>query len=113
MTATALLTVDKRKDVLLVPNAVLRFTPPSTQPKDHSSSGSLLSSIMPHPPRPESAPRDDANAKSKDQQVWNLRDGQLTAISITKGLTDGEATEVTSGALEPGMEVITDVATPK
>jgi HlyD family secretion protein len=113
MTAAALLTVDKRENALLIPNAALRFTPPQTQPKEKSGGGSLLFSILPHPPRPESAPREEPNAKSKDQQVWVLREGQLTAIPITKGLSDGKMTEVTSGALEPGMELVTDIATAK
>ena len=113
MTATALLTVNKRENALLIPNAALRFTPPQTQPKDKSGGGSLLFSILPHPPRPDSTPREDPNAKNKDQQVWILRDGQLTAIPITKGLTDGKMTEVTNGALEAGMELVTDMGTAK
>jgi HlyD family secretion protein len=113
MTATALITVNKRENALLVPNAALRFTPPRTQTKDKSGGGSLLFSILPHPPRPESTPREDANARNKEQQVWTLRDGQLSAITITKGLSDGKMTEVTSGALEPGMELVTDMAMAK
>ncbi len=113
MTATALLTVDKRENALLIPNAALRFTPPQTQQKGKSGGGSLLFSILPHPPQSESTPREDANAKNKDQQVWTLRDAQLTAIPITKGLTDGKMTEVTKGALEPGMELVTSMATAK
>lgn len=113
MTATALLTVNKRENVLLVPNAALRFTPPQTQRTEKSGGGSLLSAILPHPPRSESTPREDANAKNKDQQVWTLRDGQLTPIAITKGLTDGKMMEVTGGDLEPGMELVTNMVTAK
>jgi HlyD family secretion protein len=113
MTATALLTVDKRENALLVPNAALRFTPPQTQSKDKSGGSSLLFSILPHPPRPESTPREDANAKNKEQQVWTLRNGQLTSIAITKGLSDGKMTEVTSGDLEPGLELVTNMVTAK
>jgi len=113
MTATAVLTVNKRENALLIPNAALRFTPPQTQTKEKSGGGSLLFSILPHPPGQDSTPREDTNAKSKDQQVWILRDGQLTAIPITKGLSDGKMTEVASGALETGMEVVTDTATAK
>lgn len=111
MTATASVTVDKRENVLIIPNAVLRFSPPAAPAKQKSNGGgSLLGKILPHPPQPESTPREDANAKSKEQQVWTVRDGQLTGIPITKGLTDGTMTEVLSGALEPGMELVTDMA---
>ena len=113
MTATALLTVNKRENALLIPNAALRFTPPQTQTKEKSGGESLLFSILPHPPGPESTPREDTNAKNKDQQVWTLRDGQLTGIAITKGLSDGKMTEVTKGELEPGMELVTSTATAK
>jgi HlyD family secretion protein len=113
MTATALLTVNKREDALLIPNAALRFTPPQTQAKEKSGGSSLLFSILPHPPAPESTPREDTNAKKKDQQVWTLQDGQLTGIDITKGLSDGKMTEVTGGALEAGTELVTDMTVAK
>lgn len=113
MTATAQITVNKRDNALLIPNAALRFTPPKAQTEVKSGGGGVLSSILPHPPHPESTPRDETNAKSKDQQVWILRDGQLTAIPITKGLSDGKMTEVISGELEPGMELVTDMTSTK
>jgi len=111
MTATALITVNKREDVILVPNAALRFTPPETKPEEKRGGGSILNSILPHPPAMKSTPREDTNGKSKDQKVWTLQNGQLTAISITKGLSDGKMTEVTSTGLEPGTELVTDMAT--
>ncbi len=111
MTATASLTVNKRDDALLVPNAALRFTPPQTQSKQKQGGGSLLSAILPHPPRPESTPREETNTRTKDQQVWIVKDGQLAAIPFVKGLSDGRNTEVVSGAIEAGMELVTDMAT--
>ena len=113
MTATALITVNKRENALLIPNAALRFTPPKTETEEKSGGGSILSSILPHPPSNASTPREETNGKKKDQQVWTLRDGQLTAIPITKGLSDGRMTEVTSGELQPEMELVTDMATTK
>jgi HlyD family secretion protein len=109
MTATAVLTVNKREGALLIPNAALRFTPPQTQ--NEESGGSLLSKILPHPPRPKSTPRDDTKSQKKDQQVWVVREGQPKAIAITKGLTDSKWTEVTSGELQPDTELITDMVT--
>lgn len=111
MTATASLTVDKREDALLVPNIALRFAPPVVEAKSKETGGSLLGKILPHPPRLESAKRDDTAAKSKEQQVWTLRDGQLTPIMITKGVTDGKSTEVVDGALEPGTELVANMVT--
>ena len=108
MTATAQITVDKREDVVLVPNAALRFAPPKEK-SEQESGGMLLSKILPRPPRPESTPRGNPGANSKEQQVWTLKNGQLAPVTITKGLSDGKMTEVISGDVEPGMELVTDI----
>ena len=113
MTATAAITVNKRENALLVPNAALRFKPPQTQSGKKTGGSSLLFKILPHPPAPESTQRDEPGAKGKEQKVWTQRDGQLQAVTITKGLTDGKVTEVTSGELEPGTELITFAEVPK
>jgi HlyD family secretion protein len=49
-----------------------------------------------------------AGRRPKEQRVWTLRDGQLAAITVTKGLSDGVRTEVVAGQLEPGMALVTD-----
>ena len=108
MTATAVITVNKKDNVLLVPNTALRFTPPATEPTGKPRGGGLLSAMLPRPPQPESTVRDDGNGKSREQRVWTLRNGQLTAIPITKGATDGTMTEVVSGAIQSGVELVTD-----
>lgn len=113
MTATAQIVVDKREAVVLVPNVALRFSPPAEEEKQDSGGGMLLSKIMPHPPRPSAAPRAANNVNNKAQEVWVLRGGKMTAVSITKGLSDGKMTEVVTGELEPGMELITDMTTAK
>jgi len=40
------------------------------------------------------------------QIVWTLRDGQLIAVAVITGVTDGKMTEVVSGDIEPGMELV-------
>jgi hypothetical protein len=37
-----------------------------------------------------------------------MRNGQLVAIPITTGSTDGSMTEVTSGDIEPGIALAVD-----
>jgi HlyD family secretion protein len=102
MTATAEITVQTLKDVLLVPNAALRYTPPST-PVKKSSSG-LLGAIMPHRPHP---PRTQKESGSL-QRVWTLVDGEPVAVAVTAGATDGSMTQLIDSELAPGTEVITD-----
>ncbi len=109
MTATAQITVDQRENALLVPNAALRFTPQQAQEEERSGGGGILSAILPRPPMRESTPRDKNNERSREQQVWVLRDGQLTAVNILRGLSDGRMTEVISGEIEAGMKVVTDM----
>jgi HlyD family secretion protein len=112
MTATALITVDRRENALLIPNAALRFVPPKpkVQPK---GGGGVLNSILPRPPMQESTPREEVNLKGKDAVVHTVIDGQLKAVPITKGLSDGKMTEVTGGELREGMELVTDMAAGK
>jgi len=104
MTATAVITVNKKTDVLLVANSVLRFTPPVT-PGKQKAKGSFLDSLLPHPPGQESRQAEAAN--SKTQQVWTLRNGELASISITKGATNGIVTEIVDGAVTAGTELVT------
>jgi HlyD family secretion protein len=114
MTATALITVNKRQNAILIPNAALRFAPPQEPTvKANKGNSSLLGSIMPHPPASESIKREDLSAKKKEQLVWTVREGVLTSIPIKKGLSDGKMTEVSEGAVEAGMELVTDMVTSK
>jgi len=113
MTATAEITTANRENVLLVPNAALRFTPTTSTDSSVQQSGSIVSRLMPGPPR-ESARR--ANGKSdngSEQKVWILRDGQPASIPVTVGSTDSRLTEITGGELKPGMQVIVETAEPK
>jgi len=105
MTATATITTVEHADVLLVPNAALRYTP-STAPAAAASAGnSIVSSMMPRPPgagRQRSAGTNIAQVR----QVWVLDGGQPRALPVTPGVSDGRQTEVTSEQLQPGMAVI-------
>jgi HlyD family secretion protein len=51
---------------------------------------------------------EEPDTKSREQRVWIVRNGQLAALSFTKGLSDGLHTEVAGGSVESGMELVTD-----
>ncbi|HOW74373.1 MAG TPA: efflux RND transporter periplasmic adaptor subunit [Candidatus Competibacteraceae bacterium] len=110
MTATAEIVTTERENVLLVPNAALRFTPPPPPEAQSSGGGGLVASLLPRPPRSLVPRRQSGNARgarSAARQIWILRDGQPIAVSVTVGSSDGRLTEVTGEGLEPGLPVIT------
>jgi HlyD family secretion protein len=108
MTATANVTVQRVANVMLVPNAALRFSPPVAE-KAGQTGGSLLSRLFPRPP-PASRSRDTADAKGKQQRVYVVsRDGQPSPVSVAAGFTDGVMTEVTGGDITVGTEIVTDI----
>lgn len=111
MTATAEITTTQRENVLLAPNAALRFSPTATAaPK----SGSLLGSLMPSPPRSTSSRGErEGNGKSGQRKLWVLQDGQPLAIKVKTGATDGKMTEITGGELLAGMQIIIETVTAK
>ena len=113
MTATAVITVNKRDNVVLVPNAAMRFVPTVKESAGSSRSGGLVSMLLPRPPGMNDNKTEEPDTKKKEQQVWTMRGGQLAAISFTKGLSDGQQTEVVSGQVEPGMELVTEEASAK
>lgn len=108
MTATALITVNERKNILLVPNAAIRFVPTTKTSVGITRGRGLVGMLLPGPPRMTDSKTPEPDAKKKEQQVWTVRDGQLVALSITKGLSDGLHTEVSSGQVEAGTELVTD-----
>ena len=109
MTATASIIATERKDVLLVPNTALRFTPTAANAATAPAKKGVASSLMPRMPgnnTRKSAATGASTASAK--QVWVLRDGAAVAVAVTPGISDGHMTEITAGDLQVGMLVITD-----
>lgn len=105
MTATADITTSDKKNVLLVPNAALRFKP---QSQGAASSSGITGALTMGPPRRSGATRSVTLERGAQQQIYvKGEDGKPRAIQIITGDTDGSRTEVLSGDLKPGMEVIT------
>lgn len=105
MTAAASIVTANRENVLLVPNAALRFNPPSKTGAKQSNS--FVSGLLPRIP---GQPRKKNHAKSAavQQQVWVLEKDGPKAISVQAGVSNGKYTEITGGDLQAGMAVITE-----
>jgi HlyD family secretion protein len=110
MTATAVITVQQLTDAILIPNAALRFTPPVTQTTQRSSGGGLFGAIFRRPHGERRRP--EAN-NGGSQKVWIVRDGQLKAVPVKTGASDGKVTELRDGDLQPGEAVVTDATSTK
>ncbi|HKI50606.1 MAG TPA: efflux RND transporter periplasmic adaptor subunit, partial [Geothermobacteraceae bacterium] len=113
MTATATITVQELHDVLLAPNAALRFVPPARAENSGASEsrrgGSVLTRLFPRPRHDSRNRQANANDAKRAQQLWVLKDGNPAAIPVTTGATNGIFTEITSGGLQEGQEVIVDM----
>ena len=111
MTATAIITVEKRENVLVVPNSALRFVPTASSTPQKKQSRGLVAMLLPGPPRMEAAKTVEPDSKKKEQQVWTVRNGELAAVAVTKGLSDGLKTEVLGGSIQAGAELVTEEIT--
>jgi HlyD family secretion protein len=94
MTANVRIQVERKDDVVRVPNAALRYQPPGE--KDASPAALV------RPGRTEPT----AIAGTPARAFVVARDGTPRAVSIVVGLTDGTSFEVLEGDLRPGQPVI-------
>lgn len=107
MTATAEIVTLQKNNVLLVPNAALRFTP-STGGQE-AAKGGISGALVPSRRRRGGDNEKAATISRGAKRTVYVKgeDGQPRAIEVTTGDTNGQVTEVLSGDLKPGMEVIT------
>ncbi|MDR0291991.1 MAG: efflux RND transporter periplasmic adaptor subunit [Elusimicrobium sp.] len=81
MTANVTIITQKKENVLLAPNAALRYTPKSS------------------------------TEKYKSRGIWILQNGVPTRIDIKTGIQDDKNTEITSGGVKEGDAAITSEST--
>ena len=106
MTATADIVTSDKRNVMLVPNAALRFKPTATA---GDSGGGIAGSLTFRPRRGGGGAERTATLGRGAQQTVYVKgaDGTPQAVQITTGDTNGTMTEVLSGNLQPGAQVIT------
>lgn len=98
MTANLKFHVDRRDNVLMVPNAALRYTPDPER-------------IAPE--YRDSMPSEDSSGASRAKRepiVWVVEGGFAKPVKLSTGITDGKHTEVVEvlqGEISEGTEVIT------
>ena len=102
MTAYVSITVAERKDVLLVPNASLRFKP--SEATTQRAGGQTAGGPNGAPPK--------AKTNSFSGKVYLLEQGVLKPVSVSLGITDNRNTEIASGALKEGDQIVVGEALP-
>jgi HlyD family secretion protein len=101
MTAYVNITVAERKDVLLVPNAALRFKPANAEmqkPAANQTNTVQQSGVSPVGAKPK---RDAFTGK-----VYVLENGKPKPVSVSLGITDNRNTEITGGELKAGDQTV-------
>ena len=86
MTANVSIETESKQSVLRVPNAALRFKPATSA----------------------AIPDQKAARGPKGPGVWILENNKPKNVKITTGISDGNYTEVISGELTEGQQIITD-----
>jgi len=112
MTANARIVTLRHERVLQVPNAALRYVPPSTEEKSGKSVTSLLIAV---PKQQKSAQSSAMIASGSEQTVWKLESDRAVAVRLQVGASDGRMTEVSkirAGTLREGDRLIVDSREP-
>lgn len=107
MTAAATIVAQQAQGVLLVPNTALRFSPASGNGAPTANT-SILSTLMPRPPRTATKTAGTDRRGGGPRQIWVLQDGQPVAKPVKTGISDGRNTEISGEGLSEGMAVITE-----
>ena len=106
MTAYVTIGVQSRDDVLLVPNAALRFKPAEAV-VDKASGGDKAAEKM---PAAEAGGGKGKKRAGQGATIHVLAEGKLQPVNVRLGITDGRNTEVLGGEptslLQPGARVV-------
>ena len=102
MTATALITVAQKANVLLIPNAALRFSPKAAAGTSESVKVSF------GPPRGNTGSQTANIGRGARRQIWVLdAANKASPLTVMVGDTNGALTEVSGDGVRPGLKVIT------
>jgi len=116
MTATVDIAIVDKPDILVVPNAALRFDPVAAAAigKPDATKRTLVQSLSPGGGRRwRGTPPPKAGSADSAPKVWTLKNGEPSEIKVTTGITDGRLTEISGGNLTAGTPLIISIKPPK
>lgn len=100
MTANVRIVTDTFEDVLKVPNAAIRFRPPQSPDDKHAKSRRGDG---------DKTGRGNGRPDPSSSTIYVLKNGELQAIPIKIGASDGKMVQVTGDGVAEGMEVVTGI----
>lgn len=106
MTATATIITSDRPDVLMVPDAALRYNPPAA--REARSASLPMMGMAPRTSGRKQFPKEQSTLTAAQGVVWLLENGQPKRAVVEIGGSDGQFTEIVSGPVQAGSVVITD-----
>lgn len=110
MTANVSIVVAQRESVLKVPNAALRFTPPSQSLADRSGHGAKPATVK----GAEQTGGAGRGTTPPTRTIWKQGPaGELESTVVQTGISDGVATEILSEDLSEGALVVIGIERPK
>lgn len=116
MTAELSFEIEKKDNVLCVPNSALRYYPTVELVRD--SDKKILEGVEEEAREEEETAdlsakqKTEAGAKRNRRHVWVLDGDKLRAIPVVMGISDNRYTEVTSGDLTEGQKLVTGIKPP-
>jgi HlyD family secretion protein len=117
MTASLSFQVERHQNVRRIPNAALRFYPRPEQVNEQYKKlleGETVDAVAKQQERTEAAQRSavqkvEALHSRNRRHVWVLDGELLSAIQVTTGISDNRYTELVSGDVPEGTELVTGI----
>jgi HlyD family secretion protein len=116
MTADLSFEIEKKEDVLCVPNAALRFYPDVNLVREADKK--IIEGVEEETREEEETAelsakqKAEAGAKRNRRHVWVVDGDKLRAVPIVMGISDNRFTEALEGELEKGQELVTGIEPP-
>jgi HlyD family secretion protein len=117
MTASLSFQIERHQDVLRIPNAALRFYPRPEQV--HEQFRTLLegpgyeretqAQVETSASRRSASQKVEASRLRNRRHVWVIDGDLLSAMEVTTGISDNEYTELVTGDLKEGRQLVTGV----
>lgn len=100
MTANVRIVTDTFEDALKVPNAAIRFRPP--QSPDDKPAKSRRGEV-------DKSGRGNGRPDPSSSTIYVLKNGELKAIPVKTGASDGKMVQITGEGVTEGLEVVTGI----